>query len=199
MGFFQFRVLNLAKPAPSVLILELRFPLSLIQVTELSLLCSPVRRERAQKFHFEEDAIRCLAAGWLLAQTTRYNGLRFLGEATNEAGKPYLIGHPNYQISITHSGPWIACALHKDLVGVDLENCVTFYEYFSNVFMSSEELHVYKKLPCSSRKKYFYELWTMKEAYFKATGLEWLEPPQDWRKHLVMLSDQFKLALCWRS
>ena len=38
-----------------------------------------------------------------------------------EKGKPYLAGYPDIHISISHSGPYVACAFGDKPVGIDLE------------------------------------------------------------------------------
>ncbi len=98
---------------------------------------------------------------------------------TNEYGKPYVIGHPEFCYNISHSEDRILIGFGNSPVGVDIEcvkekkadervvkRCFTEWEkrYVTgddrDDLQEPEEIKIWR----------FYEIWTMKEAYLKYTG-----------------------------
>ena len=77
----------------------------------------PKRYEKAKKFHFKEDFLRCIG-GYILL-------IRMVGDFEEEnvrytpQGKPSIIGKPHYNIS--HSGKYIVVAVSDKEIGVDIE------------------------------------------------------------------------------
>ncbi len=71
-------------------------------------------------------------------------------------------------LSLTHSGNLIACALSKHPVGIDLEQINNQRDFWSiaEISMSKEEL-AYLKLDTELDIQKFYRLWCCKEAIFK--------------------------------
>ena len=92
-------------------------------------------------------------------------------------GKPYAPGY-DCCISISHSGDWVVCAFGTSVVGVDIELVRTIdirlvkrvcttneYEYVLGSHM--QEFGMITDVDVLRR---FFEIWTLKEAYFKALG-----------------------------
>lgn len=86
-------------------------------------------------------------------------------------GKPFIPTNHQIFFNISHSGDWVTCAIDSSPVGIDIELVQNIELDNINHFFSSEE---YKQLTTKKssldKVKYFYELWTLKESYFKATG-----------------------------
>lgn len=83
-------------------------------------------------------------------------------------GRPIHLGGDS--VSISHSGPWAACAVATGcLVGMDIQVIDARRDVMriAEAFFSPEENHWLKSQPRES----FYQLFTLKEAYLKALGL----------------------------
>jgi phosphopantetheinyl transferase len=82
-------------------------------------------------------------------------------------GKPECAGGPS--ISISHSGPWVACAVAAaSTVGIDVQAPVPgrMVESIAREYFGPAESEWVGAQPES-----FYMLWVLKEAYLKALGL----------------------------
>ena len=80
-------------------------------------------------------------------------------------GKPYL-PQSSVQVSISHSGQKVLCAVHDGPVGADIEEIKPF------------DLRLVRKICTEEERAYigensirFFSVWTAKEAYLKLTGL----------------------------
>ncbi len=94
----------------------------------------------------------------------------------NRYGKPEILrraDEPAIRFNLSHSKGLIVCAiaLHDDL-GVDVE-----YTQRNNAllaiarrFFSPMEVTQLQKMTGNAQRQYFFELWTLKEAYIKACG-----------------------------
>lgn len=138
---------------------------------QLAAACSADRQERADQYRLPDDRIRCLAAGWLLRHTVRATAGGDPVEGRTATGRPLLLNLPDLQVSLAHSGCWIACTLHRNQVGVDLE---LFHEPEPGVpelVMAPSELADYQALADAAERKHrFCSIWTLKEAWLKALG-----------------------------
>jgi 4'-phosphopantetheinyl transferase len=140
-------------------------------------LLSPLERARYERFALERDRRDFAAAHGLLR-----SALSLYGDArpaewmfdTTESGKPSLAGTGfRPQFNIAHTDGLVACAAAVDVnVGVDVESfgstCVP-NDVVNRCFSEHEiaDLDVRKGI---DRLERFTELWTLKEAYVKATG-----------------------------
>lgn len=88
-------------------------------------------------------------------------------------GKPYLADHPNLAFNISHSGKqWVMAVSRAGLLGVDIEYCRprnNFTALVNRCFAEEERLY-WHNLAEDEKLAGFYELWTKKEAFVKATG-----------------------------
>lgn len=82
----------------------------------------------------------------------------------NENGKPYAKGLPVY-FSISHSGDFAVCAVSDCEVGIDIEKKRPVRLQISDKFATEKE-----KKYINSSQNGFFEIWTLKEAYFKCIG-----------------------------
>ena len=72
--------------------------------------------------------------------------------------------------SISHSGPWVICAVSPHcVVGIDIEmkNPDRDLDAIAAHAFDETEVEQLSKLIGDERLKYFYELWSHKEAYYK--------------------------------
>lgn len=136
---------------------------------------SSAERVQAQKFVLGKESY--IASRWLLRNTlARYLGLapaamEFL---RTDKGKPYL---PQREIhfSLSHSEHWSLLAVSRaEFIGVDIEvvtatsakNLISIAKNYYH----PQELARLQALAGIAQNDYFYRLWTLKEAFFKAIG-----------------------------
>lgn len=79
-------------------------------------------------------------------------------------GKPYAKGL-NVHFSISHSGDYVACAVSDKEIGIDIEKIREINPEISKRFACESELEYIKTHPNG-----LFEIWTLKEAYFKCIG-----------------------------
>ena len=134
---------------------------------------------RADRFRFERDRLRFIASRGILRtilasyQEQKPDKLRFRYGAY---GKPYLCrgsGSADLRFNLSHSGglALYAIALGRE-VGVDLER-VRPWSVARGVaarFFSARENEALGSAPEPERAELFFQYWTAKEAYLKATG-----------------------------
>ena len=134
---------------------------------------SPAERERAQKFVRGKESY--IASRWLLRKVLAcYVGLapeavEFL---RTDKGKPYL-PQSDIQFSLSHSGDWALLAVGKiELIGVDIEEVRATRDLYgiAESYYHPHEVAQLQALNGVAQSDYFYRLWTLKEAFFKATG-----------------------------
>jgi len=140
---------------------------------------SPDELERAQRFHFEKHRKRYIAGrGWLRTLLGGYLGIPPEGItfAYGEYGKPELLGKCGNQeihFNLTHSDS-IACAAvtRAGAVGLDIEHVrpLTDMGELVNRFFSPRESSLFEMLNRNEQPGAFFNLWTRKEAWLKATG-----------------------------
>ncbi len=140
---------------------------------------SPDELDRANRFHFERDRRRFIVGrGLLRAILGHYAGrepveLRF---DYSERGRPALAGcsgHDALDFNVALSDELILVAVTRGCaVGVDVERLRSLKdaENMAERFFSARESRGLKGLPPIERTAAFFNLWTRKEAYLKATG-----------------------------
>ena len=138
----------------------------------------------------------------------------------DEKGKPYLTGYPHIHISISHSGPYIACAFGEKPVGVDVEMWKAHPKWRRIV----DKLHPREReellQSCGGvisgdteePVREFCGLWVRKESFLKAIGEglrvplalfdttgDWVEQelsPERWRLWQYEPEEGCSLAVC---
>jgi 4'-phosphopantetheinyl transferase len=143
-------------------------------------------RERAERFHRDEDRRRFIAAhGLVRTLLGRYldappERLQFLA---GPWGKPALRRGAEMQdirFSLSHSGHLALFAFaHGREVGVDIE-CIQpdfHWEPIAKRFFLPGEFAALSALPEAARGDAFFSFWTCKEACMKATGRGFSLPP----------------------
>jgi 4'-phosphopantetheinyl transferase len=136
-------------------------------------------RARAARFHFEKDRVRFVVArGALRAILGRY--LRVLPARLQFQYSPY--GKPSlgaefagsgldFNVSHSHSLALFAFARGRAL-GVDVERlrAGAADQQIAERFFSEYEVSALCGLPAARQPRAFFDCWTRKEAYIKATG-----------------------------
>lgn len=110
----------------------------------------------------------------------------------NSYGKPELASEQRLCFNISHSGEWIACAVHDTEVGIDVEQIKPIDLSVARRFFSAEEYELLENKPPEGRLEMFYDLWTLKESYVKLRG-QGLSIPLD--SFSVHKSDQGECCL----
>lgn len=205
---------------PAIFLLKFAQPVDAEIYRRLEAACTDARRERASRYRMPDDRLRCLAAGWLVRQAAEQMlGIKGVNESHEPGGRPYLPKVPGCGVSITHSGPWVACALHPGgPVGIDLELPPQIVPGMAELFMSPEELRAYHRC-CGDEQKshYFLRHWCLKESWLKAVGTGMMRDPasveilpqdsgmsvrfgdiEKWRIDESWLADGALLTVCWQ-
>lgn len=84
---------------------------------------------------------------------------------TDDMGKPYLSGNPVY-FNVSHSGDYLALAVSKHPVGIDLQKVRPVKEGMYRKVVQPEE----ESLIREAGNQDFIRLWTLKESFVKAEG-----------------------------
>lgn len=127
---------------------------------------------KAESFHFAVDRCQYIAAHYL----TRSLLASYTGEAPEklrfcrEIGRrPELLGKADLRFSLSRTRSLVACALiRKNILGLDVESldrCRAGLEIAQSCFAPSEIAQVQQW-----GQNTFLRLWTLKEAFLKATG-----------------------------
>ena len=126
-------------------------------------------REKVLRFKFDADKIRSVV-GVCLIKSMAVEA--FPGEnitiSVSEEGKPYLEGRVGYEFNLSHSGDLIVLAVDDLPVGIDVEqikdkNWEIFHRYLTEAEMSMIR-------SSNDPVARFYEVWTIREAFFKEEG-----------------------------
>jgi 4'-phosphopantetheinyl transferase len=148
-------------------------------LTFLASILSDDEKNRAARFHFHHHQSRFIAAhGWLRIILEKYlnsapDSLKLLNSAK---GKPYLertINNAKLHFSLSHSNDAALIGIALDRrIGVDIEHIrpLANMESIAGRYFSENEMVEIQNAPENVRTQVFFQYWTMKEAYLKATG-----------------------------
>lgn len=165
-------------------------------------------QSKIERFRFWQDAQRSLFGNLLLRE-----GLKDIGSTSRTLNdvaytayhRPYL---PDVDFNISHSGEFIICAISKsNQVGIDVEEIKEIpAEEFTGEFSAMEIAAIVE----DKSFRYFYTLWTQKEAFLKAIG-KGLNVPlnqvaitenkicwegKEWHLHPIELDPHYVSHLC---
>ena len=113
---------------------------------------------------------RCLAKRML---SQALGGVPSDWQISADAGaKPQLVGH-DLQLSIAHSGPYVACSIADQAVGIDIEHMTRVRPVadMATLVCSDLEQHALQRLPLDAAPLRFMQWWTRKEARLKQHAL----------------------------
>ena len=143
-------------------------------IAKLSNILSPEELTRAQTFKHKQHHF--LATRALMRKVLAY----YTGEPTTslefarrEQGKPYLTNSPfPIYFNLSHSGNFAALAVSTaGEIGIDIETIRTRnFLAIAERYYHADELKQLLATPEAKREQLFFKLWTLKEAFFKATG-----------------------------
>lgn len=180
---------------------------------QLAATLSADEQTRAKRFHFDQHRQRFIVArGILRTILGQYLGKKpqQLEFCYSDRGKPALASTSadgSVCFNLSHSQGMALYAIARDRqVGIDLEFIRTLddADRIAKRFFSPQEYALLEELPPNQKQKAFFDLWTCKEAYLKATGeglaglhqvevmLTPGEPPR-----LLFIGDTPPLATCW--
>ncbi len=132
--------------------------------------------QRQQRYRFERDRHRDLIARALvrtcLSQYANVDPECWRFER-GEHGKPQ-VAEPSIDLNfnLSHSHNWVACAIARKPVGVDIEYCGRPNDVLAIAerYFSATESRALFALPEHAQRERFFDYWTLKEAYMKARG-----------------------------
>ncbi len=132
--------------------------------------------KRAEQFYFEKDRRRFIVhRGFLRSILSRYLNVLPADIKFNyqKQGKPFIDTSPPIFFNSSHSNNIGLFAVSgADSVGVDVEfvRSLTDIKLLTKRFFTPEECRLIFSLPEAERIEKFFVIWTLKEAYLKATG-----------------------------
>jgi 4'-phosphopantetheinyl transferase len=150
-----------------------------LQVQQLAQTLSEDEQLRAKRFYFERDRKHFIVGRGMLRTILGHyanvepNQLQF---SYSDRGKPALVStdiDSVLQFNLSHSNGLALYAVTRDRqIGIDLEHIrpISDIEQLTKRFFSPREYSVISSLPKSEQQVTFFEIWTCKEAYLKATG-----------------------------
>ncbi|WP_186577943.1 4'-phosphopantetheinyl transferase family protein [Aquibacillus kalidii] len=162
-------------------------------VEELLPYLSKERMERIRKFKFLDDQFRSVIGDLVIHYMFAvHHGEKLNDDRVkhNHYGKPFLPDIPTFHFNISHSGEWVACAVHQSPVGIDLEQLKPIdVDFAKSVFTKNE----FRNIAQHADQTYaFYQTWTAKESVVKAIG-EGLSYPLSSFEVIVQQSGKVKL------
>ncbi len=155
------------------------------RVQTLAQLLSQDERTRSERFYLERDRKRFIVGRGLLRTIlgsylgTNASQLQF---CYGQHGKPTLAetsGGNILSFNLSHSHELVLYAItRKREIGVDIEYIrpISDFEQIADRCFSEREKNVFQKLPTDQKLGAFFNCWTRKEAYLKATGYGLLFP-----------------------
>jgi 4'-phosphopantetheinyl transferase len=104
------------------------------------------------------------------ATQIRAADLRFLEDGES---KPRVLDAQGWDFNISHAGEYVACAVARGQVGVDIEQIRPVREMESIVerYFHPDEAAEWRALPPGLREEAFFVLWSAREAAMKCVGL----------------------------
>ena len=144
------------------------------------------RKAKADKMKMRENKLQTVTAGLLLnyavgkwsiktgerdykADENLYENNPYFDYeiAYNSQGKPYFLPNREIFFNISHSSNYVACVIGDRPVGIDIEKARKGRQNLAKRFFDISEAEWIKE--CDSDQRFF-RIWTLKEAYGKATG-----------------------------
>ena len=169
---------------------------------------------RANRFRFEQHRDRFIVGRGILRQLLA-NYLQIKSDLIifeySDRGKPQItssLNQDNLQFNVSHSQDLALYAFnYQRIIGVDLEYIKDNIDYkqLAKRFFNPQEFQLINSYPANQQKTIFFQLWTAKEAYLKATGdglagsLDTIEFTlnKNNRLNLVTIKQDQAAASCW--
>ena len=157
----------------------------------------PEQKDRIMRFHFTEDKKRALA-GILLSKYAIAMAFGISSDEIrvekNKYGKPHVVGKRGVHFNISHSGDYVVCAVAGSPVGIDVQEHKSGGLDIAERFFSQEEKEALKRASDSEdeKRKLFYDMWSLKEAYIKCIGTGLYKPLDEFG--IVKIDGEYKLC-----
>jgi 4'-phosphopantetheinyl transferase len=136
---------------------------------------APGERQRLATFTHPRRREISLASRWLartLLAGVMGGGPDEVSVDIDAAGRSFLPSHPDWHLSISHSGDWVACVVAPSAVGLDIEQLrprAQLVDIAATAFPPSVCEHL-ATLHGEARTLRFYQEWTLREAWLKRQG-----------------------------
>ena len=136
-------------------------------------------RERAERYKFREDRVRCLAGDYLVTELfVRQTGIprEKIEKGFSDYGKPYIRNDPGFHFNLSHSGDYVACAVSDHPVGIDIQQIVAMKRSYGERIFSPRELAEACLEENQDLSEQMIEKWAYKESFAKLKGMGILLP-----------------------
>ncbi|HTC62302.1 MAG TPA: 4'-phosphopantetheinyl transferase superfamily protein, partial [Candidatus Saccharimonadales bacterium] len=149
-------------------------------ICELEAVLSSEEKVRADQFHFAKDRNRYVIARGLLRELLGaylQQPPKSLEFSYAQHGKPLLSGANStsgLNFNLSHSGDMVAYAIARERnLGIDVEQMRPDLagDDIAERYFSAREVSDLRTLPPEKKVEGFFNCWTRKEAYLKATGM----------------------------
>ena len=152
---------------------------------------SPYRAAKLEKFTGSADDAHagqvkaanynlCLAAGLVTDIGLKTYGLREkdMSYGFTGRGKPVFLNRPDIRFNISHSGQYAVAVFSQTYdPGIDIERCSRISNRIIYSFFTEGEREMILSQPDEdSRRRMFGRIWTIREAFMKATGMGMATP-----------------------
>jgi 4'-phosphopantetheinyl transferase len=160
------------------------------RVGQLAQTLAPDELDRAARFHARRDRERWIVARGLLRERLgAYSGCspKSVRLEYGPFGKPALV-NSSVRFSVSHSDNLAVFALaHEREIGVDVEAIRPSFDLdrLAEDFFSPIERAALRRLRSTQRVAGFFNCWTRKEAFVKATGMGLSQPLDEFDVELV--------------
>ena len=140
------------------------FDLSEIEYIRYLGICGSFRRKVIKSYKYIEDRHRAICGEKLIREVIEEE----IVISIDKYGKPF-VSESNIYFNVSHSGEFAVIIFDSTPVGIDIEIMKDLdFETILKEFATECEMQQFYK--SSSPKKFFYQLWTLKESYFKCKG-----------------------------
>ena len=123
----------------------------------------PKRLERAKRFRFREDYLRCIGAGALLYGILSVNEDNLVTSENGKLSDPTI----SKSFSISHSGDYVLLCVDNAETGADIQLIDVKEVKLSKRVCTPDEAEWLKNRDSED----FFTIWTLKESVMKLTGL----------------------------
>ncbi|PEP84924.1 4'-phosphopantetheinyl transferase family protein [Bacillus pseudomycoides] len=122
----------------------------------------------------KEDKLRSLLGLHLVKmglENMLNNSIDYYDIKRNNKGRLYYNNHWSGDFNISHSGDLVICALIEfGRIGIDIEEIKSFDYRLTRYCFNKEEREFFNNLDTEMKTEFFYDIWTLKEAFLKAIG-----------------------------
>ncbi len=137
------------------------------------------RREKIDRYKFDNDKRLSLGAGVLLMKAVEAEGYSFdtLEISLSKFGKPEIMNYKNIQFNLSHSKSRVMCAISENSIGCDVElKKNADFKIVQRFFANSEVEFLKQENNKPEFSNDFFRIWTLKESYVKAKGMGFYIP-----------------------